>query len=133
MRIVAVGALHESLVYAMLERHRKLRALRRMAGIAQFGLLHGQEEFRCRRLVNRVAIGADYVFFSVPATANVRSRQGIGVTAEASVENFLRRHARKRVGDGRRAAPGRYVRCAGSLTAFAAVFSGGSLPEAMLL
>src|SRR5689334_23359361 len=58
MRIVAIRALHEALVDAMLSRHLKLRANSGVAAVAELALLFGQQELGSRRVMDRVATGA---------------------------------------------------------------------------
>ena len=46
MRVVAIAAVHDALVDAMLERHGELRLYRRVAGIAELSLFLREQEFR---------------------------------------------------------------------------------------
>ena len=61
MRIVTIGALHETLVDAVLKRHGELRPHGQVAGIAQIVLPGRQQKFRRRRLMNQMAIRTDHV------------------------------------------------------------------------
>src|SRR5579859_7035546 len=61
MRIVAVRALHESFVHAMLGRHLELSARPGMTPVTEFALFLGQEVFRSRRVMDGVAAGASHI------------------------------------------------------------------------
>ena len=65
VRVVAIGALHEAFVYAMLDWHRKLRPNVGMAAIAEIGLWLGKQLLGCCRLVHGMAVGADNISGSV--------------------------------------------------------------------
>src|SRR5256885_12949705 len=56
--VVAIGALHQPLVYAMAKRHIELSSLLQVAGIAKLGLRLDQHVFPGLRMVHRVAGGA---------------------------------------------------------------------------
>ena len=71
MGIVAIGALHDTFVYAVLEGHGELGADGSMASVAELGLPLRQNEFRTLRFVNRMAVGADDVVLRMDAAANV--------------------------------------------------------------
>ena len=87
--------------------------------------------------MDRVAIGADYVVKGVLGSANVRSADGLGMAAQAIVENFLGREFRK--SDDAGFAPARLnVRLAGTMAALAAgalgrFFSGSDALEVRVL
>ena len=89
MRIVAVRALHESFIDAMLERHRELRAHGRVAAITDFALLlFRKQELRRGRAVNRMAVGADDIALSVLAAADVGAGNGLAVAPQAGIHNL---------------------------------------------
>ena len=52
VRIMAIGARHETLIYAVLKGHRELCSNTSVAPIAKVCLCFGQKEFRSRGLVN---------------------------------------------------------------------------------
>lgn len=54
MRIVAIGAGHEALIDAVLERHRELRSNGVVAAVTEIRLRLGEKELRSLRLVNGV-------------------------------------------------------------------------------
>ena len=59
--VVAVGALNQTLIDAMVKRHIELGFLLQVAGVAKFRLGLDQQVFRRRRVVRRVAVGAAYL------------------------------------------------------------------------
>jgi hypothetical protein len=61
MRIVAVCALHETLIDAVLEGHSKLRSHLLVASVAEIDLLLRQECLGSGRFVNRMATGASNI------------------------------------------------------------------------
>ena len=61
VRIMAVGALDEALIHAMVKRHIELRLLHQMAGIAKLGLCFHQQIILGLRMVGRMAGGAAHV------------------------------------------------------------------------
>jgi hypothetical protein len=65
VRVMAVGARHDTFVDAVFEWHGELRANVGMASIAKLGLHAGQQEFRRRRFVDRMAVGAHHLVFRV--------------------------------------------------------------------
>ena len=93
--IVAIGALDGAFVDAMLEGHGELRAHGGVAGIAEIGLLFGEHLCGSLRLVNGMAIGSDHVVQGVRAAADVGSRNGLRVAAQARIENFCRADLRE--------------------------------------
>jgi hypothetical protein len=118
MRIMTVGARHEAFVDAMLERHGKLATDIGVACVAKVDLALGQQEFRLRRLVDGVAIGAYHVVQRVGGAANVGAAQGFSVTAQAVIENLFGLQLGK--GDYASFSPMRFdVRLAGTVAALA--------------
>ena len=104
VRIVAVGALHEAFIHAVLGGHVELRADGGMAGVAHLVLLLCQQIFGRRRVVDGVATGARDIVQGVLGAANVGAVQVARVTFETIVEDGLGRHQGKGVWDGRFAA-----------------------------
>ena len=74
VRVMAIRARHDALVDPVLEGHRELRADVGMASITQLGLRAGQQEFRRRRLVDRMATGAHHVVLRVRRAPDVGAR-----------------------------------------------------------
>ena len=73
MRIVAIRALHESLVHPMLGRHRELSPDIRMTPVAELRLRLGEKQFRCRGFMNRMAAGTGYFARRMRGAADVRA------------------------------------------------------------
>ena len=71
VRVVAIRAVHEAFVDAMLEGHGELRANIRVAAIAEIGLAAGQQEFWRLELVYGVAPGANHSVQGVRAAPDV--------------------------------------------------------------
>src|SRR5512141_1800304 len=121
MRIVAIGALHESFIDSMLEGHRKLRAHGGVAAIAELALLlAGKKEFRSGRAVNGMAVSAHDVALGVLAPPDVGAGKGLAVAAQAGVQHFFRRELGERARNRRLAAAGVHVVLAGPMAALAA-------------
>ncbi len=95
MRIVAIRALHEAFIDAMLNGHRKLRPHIGMAAIAEVGLWLGQKLFGRGSLVDRMAVGTDYVGGGVRTAANVCPTKLLRMARQAIVEYLFRSQARK--------------------------------------
>ncbi len=89
MRIMAVRALDDAFIHPMFKRHGELRANGAVAGVAQLGLGLGEQKFRRGGFVNRMAVGAYHVLLRVCAAADVRSRNGLAVAAQAGVQGFV--------------------------------------------
>ena len=118
VRIVAVGAIHETFVDAMLERHGELCANFAVAAVAEIGLFLREQEFRSRGFMDRMTAGTDDFVERVRGLANICPAQSLGVTSKAVGENILGGKLREG-DDGCFAAVGVYVGFAGSVTAFA--------------
>jgi len=86
MWVVAVRALHEPLVYPMLDRHGKLGPDVRVATVAKVRLRFGKELLWGCCFVNRVAIGTNYIGGGVRTAPDISSAQLFRVALEASVE-----------------------------------------------
>ena len=61
MGIVAVRASHEPFIHAVFEGHRELSAHIPVAAVTEFRLFFREQEFRNRRLVDRMAGRANYI------------------------------------------------------------------------
>lgn len=118
MRIMAIRTGHKSLVHAMLERHRELRAHIRVTRVTQLRLALREQKFRNRRLMNRVAIRAHNIVQRVRGTADIRARNRLRMTVQAVIENLGRLQFRKR-DDGGFAAMCGYMRAAGPVATLA--------------
>lgn len=95
MRIVAIRALHEAFIDAMLNRHRKLRPHIGMAAITEVGLWLRQKLFGSGSPVYRMAVGTDYVGGGVRTAANVCPAKLLRMARQAVVEYLLRGQVRK--------------------------------------
>src|SRR5436190_23768315 len=121
MRIVAVRALHESLIDAMFERHRKLRPHGRVAAITDFALLlFRKQELRRGRAVNRMAVGTDDVALGMLATADISAGNGLAVAPQAGIQDFFGSKPRKCDGNRGLAASSIHMVLAGPMAALAA-------------
>ena len=123
MGIVAIRAIDHALIHAMLEGHGELRLHVSVAGSAELGLFLGEKEFWRFRVVDGVAIGADYIFLGVNAAPDVGAGNRLRMAAQAGVESLLRPDFGKR-DDGRLAALGLDVSFPGSVAAFASGIFG---------
>lgn len=120
MRIVTIGALHETLIDAVLERHVELRPHIVVARVAEIGLSLREQELRRRRAVNRVAAGADDVVQGVGRSPDISAAHVLGMAGEAIVQDFARRHDRERVRDRELATPCFHVCLARAMATLAA-------------
>ena len=121
--IVAVGALHESFVDAVLDRHGELRANRLVATVTEIDLLLGQQKFGNRRLMDGVAAGTDDIRLGMLRAADIGAREIFRVAREAGVEHLCGLHERERP-DGRFASARFHMRFAGTVAAFTACAAG---------
>src|ERR1700742_4694847 len=87
MRIVAIAALHHAFIDAMLRRHFKLGALRRVTRITEFGLWLGEKGSGGRRLVNGMTVGADYIGLGMRRPPDIGARNIFRMTGEARFED----------------------------------------------
>ena len=99
VRVVAIRALHEALVDAVLEGHGELRAYGGMAAVTEVGLLLREQEFWRRLAMNGMAICADDVVIGMHATPDVGAGNRLGMAEQAVIENLLGGHKRKRHGN----------------------------------
>ena len=89
MNIVAVAALDQAFIYAMMKRHRELRLLVQMAGITKRGLRFDQQEFLGFRVVRRMAGRAADVVLRMHRIDGVHVLRAARVAGEAlSVDLF---------------------------------------------
>ena len=87
MRIVAIAALHHAFIDAMLRRHFKLGALRRVTRITEFGLWLGEKGSGGRRLVNGMTVGADYIGLGMRRPPDIGARNIFRMAGEARFED----------------------------------------------
>jgi hypothetical protein len=90
MRVMAITALHKSLVDAVLERHGEFRPLRDMAAVTQLGLALRQQKFRGCGLVDRVTVSTGNAIQRVWRRTNVRPVEAIRMTTKTGVQRRLR-------------------------------------------
>jgi hypothetical protein len=91
VRIVAVRALHQALVHAVVERHVEFRLLRQVAGIAELGLGLHQHEIRVLPVVRRMAGNATDLVLGMFGVDGVHMLSAAGVAAQATRINFFGR------------------------------------------
>ena len=90
VRIVAIATDHHAFIDAMLERHGELRTNIGMTAVAQLHLCFRQEKLWRGRRVDGVAIRAHHIVFGVGGAPDVGAGQGLGVTAQAVVQDLFR-------------------------------------------
>lgn len=118
VRVMAVRAIHEAFVHAMLERHGKIGAYVRMAAIAERRLLFRKQIFRCCGFVHGMARRTRYAVARVRRRMNIGAAQRIGMAAQAGVIRLLGRWPWKR-NDGRFASVRFHMRRRRPVTPFA--------------
>jgi hypothetical protein len=89
MGIMAIRALNQSLVHAVMERHFELGLLLQMAGIAKLRLRFNEQKLLRLRMVNRVAGCAAHIILPVQRVHCVHVLGAASVAAEAAVIDFL--------------------------------------------
>jgi len=117
MRIMTVRTVHQALVNAMLERHGKLRADRRMSGVAELALHLGQQSARRRAVMDGVAGSAIERGLEMFGAAEVHAAHFVGMTAQTARDDLFRRANGK--GENARLRGCLYVLRAGTVAAFA--------------
>lgn len=90
MGVVAIRTPHKAFIHAMLEGHRKLSADVCVTAVAEVCLRLREQEFRLRRIMNRVAGCANDAAQSVTGTADVCSREALSVAANAGIQDLIR-------------------------------------------
>jgi hypothetical protein len=96
VRIVTVGALDQSFVNTMAERHFELGFLLEMARVTQFGLRFRQQKLFGLRLVRRVAGDTTDIVLGVNRVDSVHVLRPAGVATHASGVDFLGRRVLER-------------------------------------
>ena len=133
VRIVAIRALHEAFVHAVLGRHIELRAHRGVAGVAELALLLRQQIFRRGRMVDGVAAGAGHIVQRVFGAADIGPGEIAGMAGEAAFRISLGSISEKACGIVVLPPRASTWALAGPWQPSQPVRSGGSLPDAMLL
>ena len=83
MGIVAIGALHEAFVDAVMHGHIELSLVFEMAAIAELGLFFGEKEFRVLGVMNGMAVEAVHIIVSVLGALKIHLLLAGGVTFHA--------------------------------------------------
>lgn len=96
VRIVAVRTSHEPGVDGVFEGHGEIRLHICVTAVAELRLSFRQQKLWCFGFVYRVALRASDAIFGVRRVANVCPGQGLGMAAQAGIENLLRRQFRER-------------------------------------
>lgn len=89
MWIVAVAALDQALVHAMVEGHIELRLLLQMAGIAKRRLGLDQQELFSLRVMGRMTRSTTDIIFRVQGIQGIHVLRAGGVTRHAAVIHFF--------------------------------------------
>jgi len=89
VRVVAIAALNEPFVDAMVERHGEFGFLVEMAPVAKHWLGFHQQEVLRRRVVRRVAGNATHVVLRVDRVDLIHVRGAAGVADHAAIVDFL--------------------------------------------
>ena len=87
VRVVAIAAVHDSFVDAVLERHGELRTNIGVAFVAQLRLHFRQQELGRGGAMDGVTIGAYHIVFSVGGAPDVGAGESLGMAAQAVVQN----------------------------------------------
>lgn len=93
--VVTIRALHEALIDAMLERHRKLGPNLLVTTGAEIHLLLGQQVLGGLGLVDAVAVVADHLGLRVLGSPDIRARDRLLVATQTVVERLLIRPQRE--------------------------------------
>ena len=89
--VVAIAALNQAFIYAVVERHREFRFLREVAAVAEFGLRLGEKELLRFGVMWRVARDAAHAVLRVDRVQRIHVLRAADVASEAAICNFLRR------------------------------------------
>jgi len=119
MRIVAIPAIHEAFVDAMLGGHFELRAHACVARKAGLAARLREQEFRARRMMDGMAIGAGNAVQGVLGALDVGFLKVLRVAGETDFHGLFGVHQRERVADGGLSAMGRHVFLPRTVAAFA--------------
>jgi hypothetical protein len=89
MHVVAIAALDEPFVDAVMEGHREFSLLRQMASVTKFRLRFNQQEFLGLRVMRRMAGDAAHAVLRVHRIKRVHVLLAAGVTRQAACDDFL--------------------------------------------
>ena len=89
MNVVAIAALDQSFIHAMMERHVELGFLLEMARVAELRLHFPQKEFFCLRMMRGMAGDAAHIIFRVLGINRIHVLGTAGVASQAASVNFL--------------------------------------------
>ena len=120
VRIVAVGALHQLLIHAVMERHFELSLLLQVTRITKLRLRLGQQEFRILGMVRRVARRAGNIALRVQRVDCVHVLRAACMARQAALVDFFRGMVRKNKNFRLVAATGHVLR-AGPMASFASL------------
>lgn len=120
MWIVAIGALNQAFVNAMMKRHGEFGFASQVAGVAQFWLRLGQQVFSCYREMRGMAGDAANAVESVQGVKGVHLLGSSGMARQAPEGYGLYRCVLESE-NFRRVAPRIDVRFAGAMACFASV------------
>lgn len=126
MRIVAIGALDEAFVHAMVERHGELRFLLEMAGIAELGLRFDEQEVCVLAVMRRVAGSAGDIVLRMHGIDGIHVFRAGGMAGKAAGIDFPGRVAWEDKDFCLVTAPG-YVRPTGAVAALASLVRWATL------
>lgn len=90
VRIVAIGALHQAFVDAVMHGHIELSLIFQMAAEAKLRLLFGKKEFGVLGVVDGMTVKAVHVVVSMLGTLKVHLLLAGGVTTQAGRNDFFR-------------------------------------------
>lgn len=125
VHIVAIGALNQSFVHAMVKGHLKLGLLLQMAGVAKRGLIFYEKKFLRLRMVGRVAGDATDLVLIVNRVDGTHVLSAAPVACQTAGVDFFRRRIFEDKNLCFVATAGHMVR-ARSVTAFAALLRGAA-------
>ncbi len=95
VNVVAIAALDQAFIHAMMEGHVELGLLLEMASVAELGLRFPQQEFIRLRMVSGVAGDAAHVVLGVFGVDGVHVLRTAGVAGEAASIDILGRRLSK--------------------------------------
>lgn len=90
VHVVAIAALHEAFIHAMVEGHFELSFLLEMAGVAELGLGLYEQKLRFLRMVRRMAGDATDVILGMDRVDGVHVLRAAGVAGQAPGVDLLR-------------------------------------------
>jgi len=88
VRIMAIAALDQTLVDAVVKGHGELRLLLEVAGVAKLRLRLGEQEFFCLGVVRRMAGDTAYLVLFVQRVAGFHVLRRAGMAGKAAIVDF---------------------------------------------